>query len=100
MEIGGDVMEDIYGLALVILVNVIIYGLVIWGIVHMIYKRSKHPAHTMVFLATVLCFVIFTASVVQQMMYHDWTINLATLAPLTCIFSIYVLSRREKWLQS
>lgn len=93
-------MSDVYGLALVILVNVIIYGLVIWGIVHMIYKRSKHPAHTMVFLATVLCFVIFTASVVQQMMYRDWTINLATLAPLMGVFSIYVLSRRERRLQS
>ena len=96
MGIGGDVMSDLYGLALVILVNVIIYGLVIWGIVHMIYKRSKHPAHTIVFLAMIVCFVIFTASVVQQIMYRDWTINVATLAPMTCVFSIYVLSRRER----
>lgn len=93
-------MSDLYGLALVILVNVIIYGLVIWGIVHMIYKRSKHPAHTIVFLATVLCFLIFTASIAQQIMYRDWTINVATLAPLTCLFSIYVLSRREMRLQA
>lgn len=88
-------MSDVSGLVLVILVNVLIYGLAIWGIVRMIYKRAKHPAHTLIFLAMIFCIVMFIASISQQIMYRDWTINLATLAPMTGLFAIYMVSRRE-----
>lgn len=88
-------MSDVSGLVLVILVNVLIYGLAIWGIIRMIYKRAKHPAHTLMFLAMMFCVVIFIASIAQQIMYRDWTINVATLAPMMGVFSIYMVSRRE-----
>ncbi|MFD1991776.1 hypothetical protein ACFSGI_17535 [Paenibacillus nicotianae] len=88
-------MSDISALVLVIFVNVLVYGLAIWGIIRMIYKRSKHPAHTLVFMSLIVCIVIFTASIVQQIMYRDWTINVATLAPMMGLFSIYMVSRRE-----
>lgn len=88
-------MPDVSALVLVILVNVLIYGLAIWGIIRMIYKRAKHPAHTLMFLAMIFCVVIFTANIVQKIMYRDWTIDLGTLAPITVLFSIYMMSRRE-----
>ncbi|WDF50137.1 hypothetical protein PQ460_19435 [Paenibacillus sp. KACC 21273] len=88
-------MSDVFALVLIILVNVLIYGLAIWGIIRMIYKRAKHPAHTLMFLSMIFCVVIFTASMIQKIMYYDWTINLATLAPMMGVFSIYMVSRRE-----
>lgn len=88
-------MSDVSGLVLVILVNVLIYGLAIWGIIRMIYKRSKHPAHTLIFLSMIFCVVIFTASIVQKIMYRDWTIDLGKLAPITVLFAVYMVSRRE-----
>lgn len=88
-------MSDVSALVLFVFVNVLVYGLAIWGIVRMIYKRSKHPAHTIIFMSLIVCIVIFTASIVQQVMYRDWTINVATLAPITVLFAIYMVSRRE-----
>ncbi|MDN4617417.1 hypothetical protein QCD85_04875 [Paenibacillus sp. PsM32] len=88
-------MSDVSGLVLVILFNVMVYGLAIWGIIRMIYKRSKHPAHTLMFLSVIFCVVIFTASMIQKIMYRDWTINVGTLAPMMGVFSIYMVSRRE-----
>jgi len=88
-------MSDVSGLVLVILVNVLIYGLAIWGIIRMIYKRAKHPAHTLMFLSMIFCVVIFIASIAQQIMYRDWTIYLGTLAPMMGLFAVYMVSRRE-----
>lgn len=88
-------MSDVFALVLIILVNVLIYGLVIWGIIRMIYKRAKHPAHTLMFLSMIFCVVIFIASMIQKIMYRDWTIDLGTLAPMMGVFSIYMVSRRE-----
>lgn len=88
-------MSDVSALVLVILVNVLIYGLAIWGIIRMIYKRAKHPAHTLMFLSVIFCVVIFIASIIQKIMYRDWTIDLGTLAPIAVLFSIYMVSCRE-----
>ncbi|WCT56763.1 hypothetical protein PQ456_04360 [Paenibacillus kyungheensis] len=88
-------MSDVSGLVLVILVNVMVYGLAIWGIVHMIYKGVKHPAQTLMFLSMIFCVVIFIASMIQKIMYRDWTIDLGTLAPLMGLFAVYIVSRRE-----
>lgn len=88
-------MSDVSALVLVILVNVLIYGLAIWGIIRMIYKRAKHPAHTLIFLSMICYVVIFTTSMIQKIMYRDWTIDLGTLAPMMGLFAVYMVSRRE-----
>ncbi|MDQ1232736.1 phosphate starvation-inducible membrane PsiE [Paenibacillus sp. SORGH_AS306] len=53
-------MSDVSGLVLVILFNVMVYGLAIWGIIRMIYKRSKHPAHTYVLVGDLLCSYLYS----------------------------------------